>query len=264
MLWNTISDTIVNSPSFLKLAELAKSDKKLLGVTGPNETGKALVVAGLFTTAKRSMLWLIPSADEAERQRDNLAVLLGEQAVRYWAAWDVMPGEQREPDVELVGNRMESLAALHAGAPVIVVASARALLQATLDTGQFLHWRLQLAVGQSLDRESLIGLLADAGYSREPVLSGFGEFSVRGSIVDIASFGMSDPVRLELDDEDRILSLRSFSLVDQRSTTRIDRALILPRHDALQPVEIVVLARRPPLVVRSGFRGQDPWITGIQ
>ncbi|HTY08001.1 MAG TPA: DEAD/DEAH box helicase, partial [Candidatus Edwardsbacteria bacterium] len=231
MLWNSISGTITTSPSFLKLAALAGSDKRLLGVTGPNETGKALLTAGLFTTTKQSLLWLIPSADEAERQRDNLAVLLGEPAVKYWAAWDVMPGERRDPDVELVGNRMEALAALDAGQPVVVVASARALLQATLDAAQFRRWRLQLAVGQSLDREALIATLAEAGYSREPVLSGFGEFSVRGSIVDIASFGLADPVRLELDDEDRIVSLRSFSLVDQRSLAKIERALVLPRHE---------------------------------
>ncbi|MDI6739141.1 MAG: transcription-repair coupling factor [Candidatus Edwardsbacteria bacterium] len=229
MLWQKISDIIANSPSFKKLDELVKSSKRLIGVTGPNETGKALVVAGLYAKQQRSCLWLVPGQDEAERQRDNLSALLGEQAVRLWAAWDVIPGEPREPDVELVGNRMEALSALHSGQPVVVVASARALLQGTLSAAQFGDWQVRLAAGQALDREALIETLSRAGYAREPVISGFGEFSARGSIVDVASFGMSDPVRIELDDEDKIVSLRSFSLVDQRSTQKIDRTLILPR-----------------------------------
>ncbi|MRR09566.1 hypothetical protein EG831_05745, partial [bacterium] len=88
MLWQEISSTITGSPSLKRLDGLVRSGKKLMGVTGPCETGKALLTAGLFTTTRRTMLWLVPGPDEAERQRDNLAALLGEPAVRLWAAWD--------------------------------------------------------------------------------------------------------------------------------------------------------------------------------
>ncbi len=240
MLWQEISTIITGSPSFKKLDELVRASKRLIGVTGPNETGKALIISGLFTTQRRSLLWLVPGPDEAERQRDNLSALLGEQAVRLWAAWDVIPGEQRDPDVELTGNRMEALAALHSGRPAVVVASARALLQGTLGPEQFAAGQVRLTAGQLLNREALIETLSRSGYSRVPVISGYGEFSVRGSIVDVAGFGMADPVRLELDEADVIASLRSFSLIDQRSTSKIERALILPRaEDAEAPVSLL-------------------------
>ena len=53
------------------------------------------------------------------------------------------------------------------------------------------------------------------------------QFSVRGGIFDIYSFGMAEPVRLEFWG-DEISELRHFDLISQRSTRDADLALILP------------------------------------
>ena len=53
------------------------------------------------------------------------------------------------------------------------------------------------------------------------------QFSVRGGIFDIYSFGMADPVRLEFWG-DEIVELRHFDLHSQRSTRVADVAVILP------------------------------------
>ena len=53
------------------------------------------------------------------------------------------------------------------------------------------------------------------------------QFSVRGGIIDIYSFGMAEPVRLEFWGDD-IVELRHFDLNTQRSTRDAELALILP------------------------------------
>src|ERR1700687_3124387 len=53
------------------------------------------------------------------------------------------------------------------------------------------------------------------------------QFSVRGGIFDIYSFGMAEPVRLEFWGDD-ITELRHFDLLTQRSTRDAAVALILP------------------------------------
>jgi transcription-repair coupling factor (superfamily II helicase) len=53
------------------------------------------------------------------------------------------------------------------------------------------------------------------------------QFSVRGGIFDIYSFGMAEPVRLEFWG-DEIVDCRHFDLVSQRSTREAAVALILP------------------------------------
>jgi len=228
MLWPAISENLGKSPSFQRLAGVAASGTGSAGVTGVCESGKALAVAMLYNNSSRPVLWLAPTPDDAERQCDNLAALLGPEAVRHWACWEILPGEARRPDVELTGSRMECLHALAKGRPVIVVASARALLQNTLTPESFARLNLRLAKGQRLDRDGLAELLVEAGYERQPAVSGVGDFAIRGSIVDIAGFGPPEPVRIELDEEDRVASLRHFGLADQRSTVKVESAFVLP------------------------------------
>jgi transcription-repair coupling factor (superfamily II helicase) len=228
MLWTKIGTTVEAVPSVAKLGQLTGDRPRRIGIIHACESGKALAVAALFRRRQGTVLWLVPAPDEAERQRDNLASLLGEEAVRHWACWEILPGEDREPDAELVGSRMECLQALALGKPVIVVASARALLQKTVPGRELARLTVKLAPGLKLDRDQLASLLVESGYERQSTVSGTGEFAMRGGIVDIAGFGPPEPLRLELDEDDRIASLRHFSLSDQRSTIGLESAYLLP------------------------------------
>ncbi|HYW30842.1 MAG TPA: DEAD/DEAH box helicase, partial [Gemmatimonas sp.] len=64
-------------------------------------------------------------------------------------------------------------------------------------------------------------------FERVPMVEDVAQFSVRGGIFDIYSFGMAEPVRLEFWG-DEIAELRHFDLNSQRSTRDADLALILP------------------------------------
>jgi transcription-repair coupling factor (superfamily II helicase) len=69
--------------------------------------------------------------------------------------------------------------------------------------------------------------LESIGFERVPMVDDVAQFSMRGGIFDIYSFGMADPVRLEFWG-DEITELRHFDLVSQRSTRDAELALILP------------------------------------
>ncbi|HAD82808.1 MAG: transcription-repair coupling factor [Candidatus Edwardsbacteria bacterium RIFOXYD12_FULL_50_11] len=239
MIWDKFSKAVYHSPSFAKLFKLYASDQKLFGLTGPCEAGKPVIVSGLYAKQPRTLLWITPGDEETERQRDNLSVLLGPDNIRWWAAWDILPGDQKEPDVELVGSRMECLQALSSRQPAVILASARAVIQRTVNPAEFGQRRIDLSLGMKIDREELLARLIDSGYERQPAVSGIGDISLRGSIIDIASFSEEGPVRLELDD-DILVSLRRFSLLDQRSTARLERATILPRMEVSQRTALLL------------------------
>jgi transcription-repair coupling factor (superfamily II helicase) len=228
MLFEKISKAVGKSASFTKLYELYVSEQKHFGLTGPCEAGKSMIVSGLYSGKPKTLLWITPNDEEAERQRDNLAILLGPESVKWWAAWDILPGDEKEPDVELIGSRMECLQALADKQQMVILASARSVIQRTVNPAEFTQRKIDLSVGMKVDREELLARLIDSGYERQPVVSGIGDVSLRGSIIDIAGYSEEGPVRLELDD-DMLVSLRRFSLVDQRSTARLEKAVILPR-----------------------------------
>ncbi|HOO47178.1 MAG TPA: transcription-repair coupling factor, partial [Deltaproteobacteria bacterium] len=69
-------------------------------------------------------------------------------------------------------------------------------------------------------------------YTREALIDDVGQFSMRGSVIDVFSPGMEDPVRLDLFG-DTITTIKTFNLATQRSRKNISSALILPASEIL-------------------------------
>ena len=85
------------------------------------------------------------------------------------------------------------------------------------------EWKL--ARGDNLPYEEFLFFLADGGYERTEKVIEKGEFSVRGSIIDLFPHSQENPVRIELEDE-KILSLRHFSPYTQRTISYISSIVI--------------------------------------
>src|SRR5437867_4200401 len=76
-------------------------------------------------------------------------------------------------------------------------------------------------------KSQLTAHLEVIGFERVPMVEDVAQFSVRGGIFDIYSFGMAEPVRLEFWGDD-VTELRHFDLLSQRSTRDAEVALVLP------------------------------------
>src|SRR6476619_7635334 len=87
--------------------------------------------------------------------------------------------------------------------------------------------RLELRKGDTRRPEDLAAHLESIGFERVQMVEDVAQFSVRGGIFDVYSFGMADPVRMEFWG-DEIVELRHFDLLSQRSTRVADVAVILP------------------------------------
>ncbi len=69
--------------------------------------------------------------------------------------------------------------------------------------------------------------LAESGYTKVPVVQDFGEFAVKGDIVDISSPDAGNGYRIEFFDED-IDRITEFSLLSQRNSRDIDEIRVHP------------------------------------
>ncbi len=79
----------------------------------------------------------------------------------------------------------------------------------------------------TFDRGDLIARLARMGYERMPAAEAFGQFAVRGDIIDVFPPGFENPVRIEFFD-DEIDSIRSYDALTQRSVENLDTLTIYP------------------------------------
>ncbi|HRG44440.1 MAG TPA: CarD family transcriptional regulator, partial [Saprospiraceae bacterium] len=77
------------------------------------------------------------------------------------------------------------------------------------------------------DRDFVIEILIEYGFERVDFVYEPGQFSLRGAIVDIFSFGNGQPYRIEMDD-DKVESIRIFDPETQLSIKNVDFLNILP------------------------------------
>src|SRR6185503_20567738 len=123
--------------------------------------------------------------------------------------------------------RVETLERIGRGEVQILLTTARAILEKTQLPRALAHTRLEIRKGDTRRPEALALHLESIGFERVPMVEDVAQFSMRGGIFDIYSFGMAEPVRLEFWG-DEISELRHFDLISQRSTRDAELALVLP------------------------------------
>jgi transcription-repair coupling factor (superfamily II helicase) len=161
----------------------------------------------------------------AERWLADLESLGDEGSVAFYPPRESF-GEV-EPHAEVAGERVETLERIGRGDVRVLLTTARALLEKTQLPGALANTRLELRKGDVRRPEDLAAHLESIGFERVPMVDDVAQFSMRGGVFDIYSFGMAEPVRLEFWG-DEISELRHFDLVSQRSSRDANLALILP------------------------------------
>ncbi|MCG6455483.1 hypothetical protein K6U29_06730, partial [Vibrio parahaemolyticus] len=98
---------------------------------------------------------------------------------------------------------------------IILVTSIEAVLRKYIPKQVLLDSVSPYKVGDSLDLEKLTEKLVSLGYERVSKIEGFGQFSIRGGIIDVFSLEYTNPIRMELFD-DEIDSIRTFDVYSQK------------------------------------------------
>ena len=185
--------------------------------------------------------WLIvtKSDEAAERLYDDLQFFhgligLSASSLALFPRWETLPYESTAPHVGLVARRMIALQQIRTLPSVRVITSIEALMQRLMPVETFTQTILHFKLGGVIEREVLTGGLLRLGYRRVSVVEIPGEFSIRGGIVDIFSTAYTEPLRVEFIGES-IDSLRLFDPATQKSTAKMDRAVVLPAREYLRP-----------------------------
>ncbi len=207
---------------------------------------QALIVAQYFDHKQQTLLWLFPDQERAEQAKVDLehllpvhkSALFPETRISRWGNEDVRTtAQQSEVITALAGNEVK-----------IVLASLSALETRIRSPRQMMAQQITLHVGDSLPFQALHARLNTAGYERVNMVDKPGEFAVRGGIVDIFPFTSENPVRIEFFGDD-VESIRIFDAASQRSTTRIEQAVILPRPGGEAETDSSLLDFLPPEIV---------------
>ncbi len=188
-----------------------------------------LTAYGEFLEAGRTLLVILPTSNDAERVFTEVSALYHEGATYHFPAWETLPFERVSPSAETVGTRMQTLSALvspTADQTKIVIAPVKALLQRL--NPEAVKWTpIKLERGGQIDLADIANRLVEYGYRREYQVEHRGEFSIRGSIIDVFPSNMSSAMRIDLFG-DEIESMVEFDTDSQRSLGKVAAMSIFP------------------------------------
>jgi len=111
--------------------------------------------------------------------------------------------------------------------PLIIISYPDALTVPVLSLKKTKNSILKMKVGEKLTHQFVSDLLFENGFTKVDFVSEPGEFSLRGSIIDIFSFSDNQPYRIDFFGED-IESIRKFDANTQLSIQTLDQVEIYP------------------------------------
>src|SRR3954447_11004682 len=149
--------------------------------------------------------------------------------VLQFPAWDCQPYDRVSPHGTIVAQRMTTLSRLARvkgrEKPAVLLTTVNAALQRVPARDLIGKQALSAAPGNAIGMEGVVRWLELNGFSRASTVREFGDYAVRGGILDLFASGMDLPVRLDFFG-DTLESIRSFDPETQRTVMEM-RALDL-------------------------------------
>lgn len=205
MLIDLLSATLQKSKALD--AAWKKMDNKEDAVIGVASSARPFLVAARFVADPRTTLVITAGEDAADMFARTVGAFVGEERVLRYADYEGNPFSVDAPvRLQLHGMRLKALWALQSEKPVIVVASARALLRKVALPQTEIAKPLVLKQGVDLSEspqgnvesfEDLAEELVCMGYDNAGELAGPGTFCLQGGAIDIFPGNLAYPVRCD-------------------------------------------------------------------
>ncbi len=225
---------MVTIPNFSPLLDLLKQSKNIR-CSGVPDSVDSFLTFDIYQKNSTPILFVTGDQKEAERLVSEINGLQENRAKLFPIANSV-PYNMRSPFGPTREARLQLLKSLLAGETSIIVAPATTLFEATLPPQKLFNSVIRLAVGDDIEPSSLISWLTTLGFKRENSVADPGSFAMRGGILDVYSFGLENPIRIEFWG-DTIDSIREFDIFRQKSLKSIPTVEFIPMKEFLPTAE---------------------------
>lgn len=218
----------LSSPVVVKLTEMFKGqqDLKYRLVNNAGSVTPVLVGAIRITRPGLRIVVLNDREEAAYFYNDMLASASEKQVVFLPSSYRRMIKEE-EKDNDSVLVRTEVLNNIVNKQVDTIVTYPEALAEKVVEKGVLAAMSMMVNKGDTLSISFIENLLVEYGFERGDFVYEPGQFSIRGSIVDVYSFAEEQPVRIDFFG-DEVDSIRFFDVETQLSDQTIDRVSIVP------------------------------------
>lgn len=231
----------------------AKLDSGQDATVGVASSARPFLVAARFAADPRATLVVTAGEEAADTFARTVGAFVGEERVLRLPDYESNPFSLDAPlQPRLHGRRLEALWSLQQGKPVVVVASARALLRRIAPAKEEVARPLALVAGSDLPEnpqrgiacfEDLEHCLVSMGYENSGKLDGPGTFSVQGGAIDVYPGNLAYPVRLDFFG-DELDEIRRFLPSTGQTISSLEQVDIFPVREFAQTDAALLRAKR--------------------
>ena len=208
-----------------KFADVLNED--VTRISNSNKNFNIYQIASDYLKNNRMIFVVLPTLFDAQKYYDCLINILDEDKVLFYPVDDMGLASQFISSNEFKYERINTILALLDNKPRVVVTTTNGAIYKNLTKDIWENNIVKFSVGNTYSIKEIRNLLIKFGYVCKSTVTSTGEFSVRGSIVDLYPLNYENPVRLDFFD-DELETIKFFSAESQRTIMKTTEVTLSP------------------------------------
>lgn len=238
-----LSDIYEKHPHYGLLEKfLNKGGDGKVSLNGLNGSAFSILAGSLINQNKGTNLFVLPDKEEASYFANDLLNIFSEEQIFLFSSSYKRPGQSNILDRSGMIQRTELLNKLNQTGVLqfpVIITYPEALAEKVVSKNKLLQNTVQLRRGEKIDLGFLKDTLKEYNFVRADFVYEPGQYSVRGSIVDVFSFAAKFPYRIDFFG-DEVDSIRSFDIESQLSIDKLEKIQIVPDTKKLGEKELKI------------------------
>ena len=226
-------------------------------ITNTNDNISLLVLLYLFNKNNKNILVVTPNLYKAQKVYDELVNYINNEQLSFFPQDEFVTTEMLAVSEEFKLERINAIKKIIENKKNLVVTNTTGLLKYELPRKKWESAILNLSKGDVVNLEILPKRLVSYGYKRGLTVEKQGDFSLRGSILDIYPISETKPIRIDFFD-DEVDSIRYFDLNTQRSTVQTRKCTIYPIYEFFYTKEeLLAIKEKMESIINTGHLSDE-------
>ncbi|MEE4197414.1 MAG: transcription-repair coupling factor [Bacteroidales bacterium] len=216
-----------NHPRVKKINEIHQRGEANFFLKGLQGSSRSLIAASILNQRNHSQLFIFQDKEDAAYFHNDLSNILGREITFFPTSYkrSVIYGEEDSTNLLL---RSETLTQLANDKNLIIITYPDAMAEKVINKNNLIQSTLHLQVGEQVSIDFIEEVLQEYHFQYVDFVFEPGQYSIRGSIIDIFSFASDHPYRIDFMGNE-VESIRSFDIETQLSKEKLEHISIVPK-----------------------------------
>jgi transcription-repair coupling factor (superfamily II helicase) len=218
-------------PNTEKLCDtISLNDLQKIHLKGLLGSANALFCRSFVEKSEKTQLIILPDKEDAVFFFNDIENLSPENSVYFLPSSykrDLLSLSSLTKLEENIIDRTKVIEHLSEEKPITVVTYPEALVEKEASRETHKEQSFLISLSDKLDIDFIQEFLFEYGFTKKDFVFAPGEFSVRGSIIDVFSYSSEHPSRIDFFGEE-VDSIRTFDIIKQLSIEKLEKIYIYP------------------------------------